>query len=86
MGFKIVLHFRVVLRLSKSLSYVCGRVYICGKIGLRLWAGLRLTALQGLPSCLCRHGCIVYLVNVEMAFPICASNDHLGIVGKHGVE
>ncbi len=36
--FKIVLHFRGVLRLWKSLSYVCGGVYICGKIGLRLWA------------------------------------------------
>ncbi len=37
-GFKIVLHFRVVLRLWTSVSYVCGGVYICGKIGLRLWA------------------------------------------------
>ncbi len=35
---KLFLHFRVVLRLWKSLSYVCGGVYICGKIGLRLWA------------------------------------------------
>ncbi len=30
-GFKIVLHFRVVLRLWKSLSYVCGGIYICKK-------------------------------------------------------
>ncbi len=37
-GFKIVLHFRVVLRLWKSLGYVCGGVYIYGKVGLRLWA------------------------------------------------
>ena len=37
-GFKIVLHFRGILRLWKSMSYVCGGIYICGKIGLRLWA------------------------------------------------
>ncbi len=37
-GFKIVLHFRVVLRLWNRLSYVRGGVYICVKIGLRLWA------------------------------------------------
>ncbi len=34
-AFKIVLHFRVVLRLWKSVSYVCGGVYIGRKIGLR---------------------------------------------------
>ena len=37
-GFKIVLHFGVILCLWKSLSYVCGEVYICEKIGLSLWA------------------------------------------------
>ncbi len=36
MEFKIVLHFRVVLRLWKCLSYVCGGVYIavCGRFTL----------------------------------------------------
>ncbi len=38
------------------------------------------------PSCLCRHECIVYLVNVETAFLICASEGYLGMADKHGVE
>ncbi len=54
--FKIVLHFRVVLRLWKSLSYVWGGGVQLWKIRftfvgvLRSWAGLHLRALHTHPE------------------------------------
>ncbi len=80
-AFKIVLHFRVVLRLWKSVSYVCGGVYICGKIGLRLWAFtlvgrftfVRLTALQAQRRLFCTWFKIQfgnYCVYIRKLYPL----------------